>query len=257
MTSPAGDSPNRLAVVAIDGPGGSGKSVVARRVARRLGFAYLDTGAMYRALTYAALEERLDLEDSEAVGLLAQRVRLDVRTNPVRPAVLLDGRVLGQAIRTRAVTNAVSAVAAIPAVRKQLAAQQRGIVDRLGSDPGIVVEGRDIGTVVAPDAPVKVFLTASTEARALRRSRQLGEIDGRAVARTHAELTRRDLLDSSRAWDPLRQALDAHVIESTTLSVDEVVELVIDLCREAGLAPAPRPARPPRPAQRTARRGLA
>lgn len=257
MASPAGDSRNRLAVVAIDGPGGSGKSVVARRVARRLGFAYLDTGAMYRALTYAVLEQRLDLEDTEAVGLLAQRIRLDVRTNPGHPAVLLDGRVLGQAIRTRAVTNAVSAVSAIPAVRKQLAAQQRGIVARLGLDPGIVVEGRDIGTVVAPDAPVKVFLTASTEARALRRSRQLGETDGRAVARTHAELTRRDLLDSSRARDPLRQAADAHVIESTTLGVDEVVELVIDLCRQARLAPDPRPARSPRPAERAPRRGPA
>jgi CMP/dCMP kinase len=218
-------------VVAVDGPGGSGKSTVARKVARALGLSYLDTGAMYRALTWLALEGRVDLEDSEALGQLAERAVLVVGLDPDHPAIEIDGHTVDAEIRTRAVTNGVSAVAAVPAVRARLVAQQRGIVTAARAGGGIVAEGRDIGTVVVPDAPVKVFLTASTEVRALRRSEQLGEHGADDVARTLEELDRRDALDSGRAADPLAVAADAIVLDSTRLDVDEVVAQVLARCK--------------------------
>ncbi|MDT3441845.1 MULTISPECIES: (d)CMP kinase [unclassified Pseudofrankia] len=222
-------------VVAVDGPGGSGKSTVAKAVARRLGLRYLDTGAMYRAVTQLALEQRVDLEDTEAVAQLAERATITPGTDPDGPTIAVNQVRVDAEIRTRAVTNAVSAVSAVEAVRRRLVAQQRQIVaDAVGTTGGIVVEGRDIGTVVATDAPVKVYLTASTEVRALRRSRELGEKGVDDVARTLAELGRRDALDSTRTVDPLLVAPDALVLDSTGMSIDEVVGLVLRRCGEAG-----------------------
>ncbi|MCK9898749.1 cytidylate kinase [Parafrankia colletiae] len=214
-------------VVAVDGPGGSGKSTVSREIARRLGLRYLDTGAMYRAITQVALERRIDIEDPSAVAEVAERTVLTVGTDPDRPSIAVDGDNVDEQIRTRAVTNAVSAVAAVSAVRSRLVAQQREIIAESLAAGGIVVEGRDIGSVVAPDAPVKVFLTASTEVRALRRSRQLGEKGVDDVARTLAELDRRDALDSTRTADPLSVPDGAIVLDSSALSVPEVVDEVL------------------------------
>ncbi|MCK9876006.1 (d)CMP kinase [Frankia sp. Ag45/Mut15] len=223
-------SSGRGLVVAVDGPGGSGKSTVARELARRLGLRYLDTGAMYRALTQLALEQRIDIEDAAAVGELSERAVISVGVDPDAPTIAVDGTRVDAEIRTRAVTNAVSAIAAVAAVRGRLVAQQRQIIEAAG---GIVVEGRDIGSVVVPDAAIKVFLTASTEVRALRRSRQLGEKGVDDVARTLAELDRRDVLDSTRAADPLAVPDGAIVLDSTTMGVPEVVEEVLRHCGQS------------------------
>jgi cytidylate kinase len=219
-------------VVAVDGPGGSGKSTVAREVASRLGLRYLDTGAMYRAVTFCVLDLRTDLEDLDAIAQVAERTALVVGTDPHRSTIAVDGRTVDEEIRTRPVTNAVSAVAAVPAVRKRLVALQQQIIAESLPAGGIVVEGRDIGAVVAPDADVKVFLTASTEVRAQRRSKELGEDSADDVLRTYAELNRRDALDSGRAADPLAVAADAVVLDSTGLSVGEVVALVMQRCEQ-------------------------
>jgi cytidylate kinase len=222
-------------VVAVDGPGGSGKSTVARAVARRLGVRYLDTGAMYRAITWLALERRLDIEGAQALAELAERAVLSVATDPDVPFIAVDGVDVSREIRSRPVTSAVSAVSAVDALRKRLVAQQRAII---AADPtGIVVEGRDIGTVVAPDALVKVFLTASTAVRARRRSAEIGEPGDDAVAQTLAELGRRDALDSGRSTSPLTQAPDAVVVDSTDLSVASVVDrIVAEVSERVGLA---------------------
>jgi cytidylate kinase len=235
-------------VVAIDGPSGSGKSTVARRVAQRLGFRYLDTGAMYRALTWQALDRRIDLEDGAALAELAERARIEPGTNPRRPTIVIDGTNVSVPIRSRAVTNAVSAVSAVPAVRAALVRRQRELI----ADGGIVVEGRDIGTTVAPGAPLKIFLTASSEARAARRHRQLASVgDAAAEQDTRAEIDRRDARDSTRAASPLAQAADAVVVDSTARTVDAVVGEVLAAARRRGLAPrrSPRPARAARTSQ--------
>jgi cytidylate kinase len=222
-------------VVAVDGPGGSGKSTVARALARRLGVRYLDTGAMYRAVTWLALQRRQDVEDAEGLAQLAERAALTVATDPNAPEISVDGVDVSAEIRSRPVTSAVSAVSAVEAVRRRLVARQRDII---ASEPtGIVVEGRDIGTVVAPDAPLKVFLTASTAVRARRRSAEIGEEGDDAVAQTMAELGRRDALDSGRVASPLAQAPDAIVVDSSDLSVDSVVDLIVkELSDRVGLA---------------------
>jgi CMP/dCMP kinase len=235
----AGSGPaGRGFVIAVDGPGGSGKSTVAREIARRLGLRYLDTGAMYRAITQLALDRRIDIEDQAAVAELAERAVLTVGTDPDHPTIAVDGVRVDAEIRTRAVTNAVSAIAAVPAVRRLLVARQQQIISAARAAGGVVVEGRDIGSVVAPQAPVKVFLTASTEVRALRRSRQLGEKGVDDVARTLAELDRRDVLDSTRAADPLAVPADALVLDSTGLTVPEVVDEVLRRCRQVTAAGA-------------------
>ena len=227
-------------VVAIDGPSGSGKSTVARRVAQRLGFRYLDTGAMYRALTWQALEHRIDLEDAAALGDLAERARIEPGTNPRRPTIVIDGTDVSGPIRSRAVTNAVSAVSAVPAVRAALVRRQRELI----ADGAIVVEGRDIGTTVAPDAPLKIFLTASSEARAARRHRQFAAVgDASVVDDTRAEIERRDQRDSTRAASPLTQAADAVVVDSTTRTVDEVVGEVLAAAARRGVRRAERAGR--------------
>jgi CMP/dCMP kinase len=220
-------------VVAIDGPAGSGKSTVARRVAELGGLRYLDTGATYRALTLALLRRGIPVGDPEAVADAAKSVDLTLELPP-GPAgvarVLLDGVEPGPALRSPEVNATVSAVSAVPAVRELLVGLQRSLVG-VG---GIVVEGRDIGTVVWPDAEVKVFLTASEHERVRRRS---GDADG--GGETAETLARRDALDSGRTTSPTRAAADALVIDSTTRSIDQVVDQVIELI-EAARADHPR-----------------
>lgn len=206
-------------VVAIDGPSGSGKSTVARGVATRLGMRYLDTGAMYRAVTWLALSAGIPLDDGSALTALADSARIEVSTDPEHASVRADGTDVTTAIRGADVTNAVSRVSSVPGVRAAMVRRQREAI----AAGGIVVEGRDIGTAVAPNAPVKIFLTADADARARRRARETTA----GVEATKADLARRDALDSGRAASPLAQAPDARVVDSTELSADEVVDLVV------------------------------
>ncbi|WP_432837325.1 (d)CMP kinase [Dactylosporangium sp. CA-092794] len=207
----------RQLVVAVDGPSGSGKSTISRRVAQALHARYLDTGAMYRAVTYAVLRDNVDLADVDKIAAVAEDIHVAIGTDPVAPHVSVDGVGVDREIRGPEVTRAVSAVSAVPAVRAILVAQQRAII---ADAERIVVEGRDIGTVVAPDADLKVYLTADAEERARRRSSE----NATSQAATAADLARRDRLDSTRSADPLRQAEDAVVLDTTTLGIDEVVE---------------------------------
>jgi cytidylate kinase len=216
-----GVRPDRC-VVAVDGPSGSGKSTVSRRLATALDGVYLDTGAMYRAVTWAVLEAGVDPADAEAVAKIALETELSIGTDPVHPKFAANGVDVSAAIRGPEVTAAVSPVAAVPEVRRHLVALQRAII---AAHPRIVVEGRDIASVVAPDAELKVYLTASAEARAERRSAE----NATDVAATAADLARRDKFDSSRAADPLRQASDAIEVDTTGLGIDEVVAVLLDL----------------------------
>jgi cytidylate kinase len=209
-------------VVAVDGPSGSGKSTVSRRLATELSARYLDTGAMYRAVTLAVLRAGVDPADADAVAKIADGLTLTSGTDPEHPYQELDGVRVDAEIRGPAVTGAVSAVAAVPAVRALLVGEQREIIAAAGR---IVVEGRDIGTVVATDANLKVYLTASAHARAQRRSAEQ-EAD---LAATAADLARRDRFDSTRAVDPLSQAADAVELDSTELGIDEVVARLVAL----------------------------
>ena len=206
-----------MRVIAIDGPAGSGKSTVARALAARLGLDYLDTGAMYRSVAFAVIQRNIDPDDAEAIGALAANVAIDVADQ-----VTVDGVDATVEIRGPEVTRLVSAVAANPAVRKELVQRQREWATAHG---GGVVEGRDIGSVVFPDAELKVFLTASDEERATRRSKEVLELDYDEVA---AAIAKRDYLDSTRAASPLTKAPDAVEIDTSTLSVDEIVEQVMD-----------------------------
>ena len=214
-------------VIALDGPSGSGKSSVARAVAEALSLRYLDTGAMYRAVTWWMLRHDVDVTDPDTVAALADKPQLAMGTDPATPAVHVDGLDASVPIRTREVSNAVSAVSAVPDVRRRMVAMQVEIID----GGGIVVEGRDIGTVVAPSAPVKVFLTATPEERAQRRTRDFSAEPASGDV-THAEMQRRDQLDSGRTVSPLAKAEDAVVVDSTTLAFDEVVDAVLRLVRE-------------------------
>jgi len=216
-------------VVAVDGPSGSGKSTVSRRLAVDVGARYLDTGAMYRALTWAVLRSGVDLTDTESVAKVASEVDLHIGTDPQGYGVTADGVDVAKEIRGPEVTTAVSAVAAVSAVRELLVARQRQMIANAGR---IVVEGRDIGSVVAPDADLKVYLTASEAARAQRRSAE----DAADVAATAADLARRDRLDSTRKVDPLQQAPDAVVLDTTELGIDEVVARLREMLNERGVA---------------------
>ncbi len=211
-------------VIAVDGPAGSGKSTAARGVARVLGLRYLDTGSTYRALTWWLLSRGVDVSDTRAVtGYLGQPV-IEVGTDPEAPAIRVDGTDAAGPIRTREVSNAVSAVAAVPEVRHRLVAMQQQIIaDTLAAGEGIVAEGRDIGTVVAPDAPVKVYLTASESARARRRTADLAADPGATVAVTQAEQARRDSTDAPQ----MAKAADAVEIDTTALSLDQVIGEIV------------------------------
>jgi len=201
-------------VIAIDGPAGSGKSTIARRLAERLGLDYLDTGAMYRAVTFAALRRGVDPSDSDDVAKMAQRLELSVDPDSVR----VDGVDATIEIRGPEVTRAVSIVSAIPAVREELVRRQR---EWATARDGGVLEGRDIGSVVFPDAELKVYLTARPEIRASRRSKEVTDLDYEAVA---ADLARRDAYDQGREASPLVLAEGSMQFDTSDLSVDEVVE---------------------------------
>ncbi len=211
----------------VDGPSGSGKSSVSRGVAQRFGLRYLDTGAMYRAMTLWMLDHGVDLTDPSAIAARALEPVVSSGFDPARPAITLDGVDVSAAIREPRVTDHVSAVSAVPEVRARLVMLQRAAID----PGGIVVEGRDIGTVVCPEATVKVFLTASAEARAQRRSRELAGAGQPGVheAATLVDLERRDAVDSSRTVSPLAQAADAVVVDATELTLEQTIDVVVRL----------------------------
>lgn len=209
-------------VIAIDGPAASGKSSVARRVAERLGWTFVNTGNMYRAVTWAVLERGVDPADTAAVADLAVTLPVDFKTSDGQTTICIDGHLPGPELNGDSVNAAVSRVAAIPAVRERLVAGQRALA-LLGS---LVMEGRDIGSVVFPDTPFKFYIDASEEVRAARRKAQ-GQSD---------RVSERDRLDSTRKNSPLVTAADAVVIDSSDLTLDEVVERVLSVLRSRGLA---------------------
>lgn len=228
-------------VVAMDGPSGTGKSTVSRRLAQEFSARYLDTGAMYRAVTLAVLRAGVDPTDAEKVTQVAAEVELVSGTDPQQPTIHLGQEDVSAEIRGPEVTGAVSAVSAVPGVRRILVERQQQIIaEALNTVGGIVVEGRDIGTTVAPDAPLKVYLTASAEARAQRRARQ-DNAEGRSatVDATLADVQRRDRLDSTRAVSPLRPAEDAVEVDTTDLDIDGVLAELISLVLERGLVAVP------------------
>jgi cytidylate kinase len=211
-------------VIAIDGPAGAGKSTVARAVAAALGFTYLDSGAMYRCVALAGLEQDADLDDGGAMATIARSLQIGLDGDLVE----LDGREVGALIRAPQVTEASSRVSVHPGVREAMVAQQR----RMIATGRYVAEGRDIGTVVSPESPLKVFLTASAEERARRRAAETGE-DEAAVLGAQRE---RDARDESRQHSALRAAPDAIEIDTTGLSVEEAVARIVYLAQERGLA---------------------
>jgi CMP/dCMP kinase len=214
-------------VIAMDGPAGSGKSTAARRVASELGLRYLDTGAMYRALTWWLREHGVELTDTAAVLARLSEPRIQIGTDPGEPSISVDGQDVAGPIRTRDVSNTVSIVAAIPQVRALLIAMQRDIIAAATAGEGIVAEGRDIGTVVAPDAAIKVYLTASEDVRAQRRSADLAADPAATVAATKREQARRDQRDAAQSV----MADDAVHVDTSLLGLDEVVSLVVDMAR--------------------------
>jgi cytidylate kinase len=218
-------------IIAIDGPAGSGKSTVARGVAKRLGFTYLDSGAMYRAVTLLALEQGADLDDADALGRLARDASIDLREREHDYVqVILNGRDVSEQIREPRVTGASSRIAALAPVRAALLEKQRASI----ANGDHVVEGRDIGTVVAPDAELKVFLTADADERARRRA---SELERRGVVadagEVKAAIEQRDELDSTRSAAPLRAAEDAVQLDTTGLDAEQVIEKVVALAESA------------------------
>ena len=220
----------RSAVIAVDGPSGSGKSSVSRGVAQRLGLRYLDTGAMYRALTWALLAETVDVNDPVALAKHAGTPELTISTDPAHPGIAVDGLDVSGPIRGAEVTAAVSAISAVPEVRARLVAMQRDAV----GEGGIVVEGRDIGSVVLPSATLKVFLTANAEIRSLRRAEELRAkgIEDAETDDTLRSIERRDRLDSTRAVSPLLRADDAVEVDATDLNLEQVIDRVVTLVLE-------------------------
>jgi cytidylate kinase len=238
-------------VIAVDGPSASGKSSASRGAARALGLRYLDTGSMYRALTWWMLARGIPADEPAAVALAASEPIIEVGTDPDGPWVRVDGQDVSAAVRTQEVTSAVSAVARVPQVRARLIALQREIIARARAEGrGIVAEGRDIGTVVAPDAVVKVYLTASERARAQRRTAEsaaspdltaiAGQLSAGQVGATQADQARRDRMDSGQ----LARADDAVEIDSTMFGLDDVIGMIAGLAQErAGLTDTARTTR--------------
>lgn len=212
-----------MQVIAIDGPAGSGKSTVGRALAERLGLQYLDTGAMYRGVAFAALRRGMDPADAEPVAHLMEHLELEVGDR----SLMVDGVDASIEIRGPEVTRAVSTVAANPAVRAELRSRQREWAKRHG---GGVIEGRDIGTVVFPNADLKVYLTASPEVRADRRSKEVADLDYETVAR---DIARRDALDQGREDSPLQEAEGSVLVDTSDRSVDEIVDDILRLLEEA------------------------
>jgi len=222
---PATRSDHSTIVVAVDGPSGSGKSSVSRGIARRLGLRYLDTSSMYRAIAWWMAEQGIDVHDADAVAAASGQPRIEAGTDPEAPTITVDGRDVSGPIRTREVTAVVSPVSAVPAVRSRLVALQR---EAIGAG-GIVVEGRDIGTVVAPDAAAKIFLTARPEVRAQRRAAELSADPAVDANVTLTELRNRDTIDTQRAASPLLMADDAVEIDASERSLDEVIAAAVDV----------------------------
>jgi cytidylate kinase len=218
--------------VAIDGPAGAGKSTVAQILARRLGYTYIDTGAMYRALTWQIIQSGIDINDENRIAQMAETTKVRLSFTDGANLVFANEKDVTAAIRERDVNTLVSAVAKIPKVREiMLKAQQD-----MGASGKVVMDGRDIGTHVLPNAEVKVFLTASITARAKRRYLELKEKNGAScvdLAEIEKEIAKRDEQDSNRASAPLIQAADAVVIDTTALSIEEVVQKIFSLCEEA------------------------
>jgi cytidylate kinase len=214
-----------MRVIAIDGPAGSGKSTVAKAVAAAVGLEYLDTGAMYRSVAFAAMRRGVDPEEAESVGRIARDMELEQRDDGM---VWVDGVDASIEIRGPEVTRAVSIVAANPEVRAEMRDRQRAWVAK---HEGGVMEGRDIGTVVFPDAELKVYLDAQPEVRAARRSKEVTDLAYETVA---ADLARRDALDQGRDDSPLRTATDAVVIDTSHLTVDEIVAAVVGALEDTG-----------------------
>lgn len=218
-------------LVAVDGPSGTGKSTVSREVAKELGAKYLDTGAMYRVATLWVLRQGIEVTDTDAVATATENLPLEVSDDPDSTAVMLDGEDVSGEIRGAEVTRNVSAVSAIPAVRTNLVNLQRSLAEAAGR---CVVEGRDIGTVVLPDCPVKVYMTAAAEVRAKRRYDQDVAAGRDADFDTVlADVVRRDELDSSRKTSPLRPAEDAIILDTSEMDIDEVIENVLDVVEAA------------------------
>ncbi len=219
----------RKLVIAIDGPVGSGKSTVARRVAELLGYVYVDTGAMYRALALKALRNGVPLDATEELVALAKKTHIDLRATDGTQEVFLDGADVTAAIRSAEVSQASSRIAVIPGVRQVLVAEQR----RAGKNGGVVMEGRDIGSVVFPDAGLKIYLTASVEMRAERRWREHQQKgDAIDLARTIEEVRQRDRRDRERETSPLVRAPDAVLVDSSAMDAEEVARLIVLLAKE-------------------------
>ena len=213
-------------VVAIDGTSGSGKSSTSRGVAHRLGLRYLDTGAMYRAMTWWMLRHGVDVHDPEAVAARCGEARIECGTDPLVPTITVDGEDVATAIRLPAVNAAVSPVSAVPEVRARMVRVQRVLIEDALSGAGIVVEGRDIGSVVWPHAPVKVYLSADVSARATRRAAEEGGSD---VGATEESLLARDRIDSGRMASPLVMAEGAVHIDTTPYTLHQVIEQIVSL----------------------------
>ena len=209
-------------IVAIDGPAGTGKSSTSKAVAAQLGLSYLDTGAQYRAITWWMVSNGIDVADPAAIAAAAGKPEIISGTDPDAPTITVDGTDVAGPIRTQEVSSKVSAVSAVPEVRARITELQRSYA--ASAEQGIVVEGRDIGTTVLPDADLKIFLTASPEARAARRS---GELQGADVHATRAALIERDAADSSRKTSPLAKADDAVEVDTTELTLTQVIECVV------------------------------
>ncbi|MGV9314866.1 (d)CMP kinase [Streptomyces sp. NPDC003691] len=221
------DTVESAVIVAIDGPAGTGKSSTSKAVAAALGLRYLDTGAQYRAITWWMITNGVDTADPAAIATASAKPVIVSGTDPAGPTIAVDGEDVSGPIRTPEVSAEVSAVSAVPEVRTRITALQRSIA--AGAAAGIVVEGRDIGTTVLPDAHLKIFLTASPEARAARRA---GELKGADVEATRRALVKRDAADSGRATSPLAMAADAVEVDTTELTLQQVVDRVVALVEE-------------------------
>ena len=214
--------------VAIDGPAGAGKSTIAKQIARRLGYIYVDTGAMYRAMAYYLIQNQVDAADQEAIAAACQHADISICYQDGEQVVLLNGENVNAYLRTEAVGNMASVSSVVPEVRKKLVELQQ----KLARETDVVMDGRDIGTVVLPDADVKVYLTASVETRAKRRFLELQEKGEPAdLAKIAADIEDRDYRDMHRDISPLRQAEDATLVDSSDMAIDQVVERILELCR--------------------------
>ncbi|MFC1694945.1 (d)CMP kinase [Pseudomonadota bacterium] len=227
------EQPNDVPVITVDGPGGSGKGTIAMRLAEQLGWHFLDSGALYRLVAVAAMDRDVSVDDGEALGEVARSLDVNFGISEEGMVVLLDGNYITGRLRSESVSIFASRIAAFPVVRSALVLRQRAF----RKPPGLVADGRDMGTVIFPDAKLKIFLTASAEARAERRYKQLKQ-KGESVnlTRLFQDIKLRDERDSTRAVSPLRPAEDAHVIDSTELSINEVLQEIHVLLDKIGIS---------------------